>query len=260
MVSRNPPSLAVILVLSAAEPLLAADGGAPAGVAAPANRIAELSRSLEQQAHELFLALSGRAAAGESLLLHAHNFMGAARSFSHLAVESPRDAELLRLSFSLLRRESELLLPQLPEESRDGAFGSISVTLRDLDALLLGIEGTAAEEDPERPRVTLESDGWHGNLLDRFIRVKGTLEGVDLERCDVVITDAKNGVAWSGEDVLREIEAHYRARAWQREETAKIRFSIRLPADRFAEGPNFITFTLTDGDGRQAVDTIAVGK
>lgn len=259
MVSRRPlRAVAILVVLAAsgaAQPAEETEGAASAGT-----RVAELSRSLEQQARELFLSVSGGTSASEPLLLHAHNFMGAARSFAHLVADVPQDAELLRLSFSLLERESELLAPLLPGVVKEGAFASVASLMDAIDAQLIGVASSPDEEDSTRPRITLETDGWHGNLLDRFLRVTGSLEGVGLERCDAVITDSRNHIAWSEEDVVREIDAHYRARPWQRPEPAKIRFSLRLPADRFADGANFITFTLTDGDGRQAVDTVAVGK
>src|SRR5262245_39544907 len=147
------PARGSVPILTASVLATLACGGASAAasdVGVPAH-----ARSLETAAFELFTALTrGEPKASESVLLHAHNLLGAARSFAHLTNDRGADRELLALSFTLLSKEAQLLEPLLPESARTRSWPGVAKAIADLRAALdeLPPEGAAgsppAETDP----------------------------------------------------------------------------------------------------------------
>ena len=217
------------------------------------------AEGLEERIFDLFVNLSRDPDASDSLLLHSHNVVGAARSFAHIARQEGT-FEFLTLSHSLLKREAELLEPHLAGHA--AAWQPVMAKIASLGLALDRLRSDSPEDgqDEDRPRIELENTRWHGNMLDRFVRIRGRLSGVTLEECDVVITDSENRVVSELNDHVKEIDAFYRRDPDTREQRSTIPFSARFSADLLAEGENFITFRLRDARGRRAVNTVTIGK
>lgn len=229
----------------------------------PPPNLEELSHNLESQVFDLFAELSRTDEPSANTLLHAHNLLGAAKSFADLASDEGPDREFLALSFALLQQESRLLFPLLSREQQGRPWSEIQSTLDALDALVAEpheLAAPAESDDVSRPRVELLNDGWHGNMLERFVRIKGKLHGTTLKQGDLIITDGRNRVVWEGRDQIRQIADYYQSKPWTRSEYVTIRFSIRIPGERLEDGENFITLRLSDESGRESLGTVAVGK
>ena len=256
----RPVTVAFALAVATIAPARGGEVAPRLGGGAPM-RIVELSRTLETQVYQLFVALSRQPGAAESLLLHAHNLLGATKSFADIARDPEENAEFISLSLSLLAREASLLEPLLPEAPRANLWPAISSTIATVAEMVGGmaVSPSSTEDDPSQPRIEITNDGWHGNILDRSLRVSGRMEGIDLKSCDIVITDAQNRIVWSQRDQIGEIEAYYLARPASRARRVTIKLSIRIPSDALTDGGNFITFRLVDSEGRQAFDTVSAG-
>lgn len=238
----------------------------PGAVTQDRARIAELAGTLEVHARDLLRSLDkgGRPA---RLLSDADHLLEASRSFADLARSPSSDRDYLVMSLRVLQEEWAPLSSELPDDVRARLLAPIDDLLKELAPLVARAAadtqeatGSSRTDDPGAPRLSLASDGWHGPVLERYLRIKGKATGIDLQQIDVVVTDARNRVVYSGEDVQPEIAAHYRTRPFTHGQRTSVTFSLRFTGDMLAKGENFITFTVVDESGRSEDQTIAAGK
>lgn len=95
----------------------------------------------------------------------------------------------------------------------------------------------------------LQISNWRGSGTDRYVTVTGVVEGVDLIKADVVVTDRDGNIMWRDHDIVPAIASHYRSNPSDRGRVVRIPFEIELQASGLPRDAHSASVRVFDDHG-----------
>lgn len=139
-------------------------------------------------------------------------------------------------------------------------------TFQRLQAKLGSGGGYEEPEEPPAPdpagalELTLASDGWHGNVFDRYTRLSGQFTGLSLRQADLIVTDAQGYSLWHRNNAFPEIQQFYATNKFIRASVVTIPFNQKFYLKWVPPDAAWIYVRLRDAQGNYKDQAIPIPR